>query len=84
MSSIFDLEEQIMECWNVTGDIELVTRNLIDHSDGYTDDDVMNKYLAVKELYEVKFQRMWKTFEVVSGEYHTACKLSGMRERDET
>ena len=70
MSNIAELEQQIMECWNVTKDIELVTKHLIDHTDAYTDDDVMNKYLAIKDLYEVKFEALWRTFEGVTEEYH--------------
>jgi hypothetical protein len=72
---IFDLEQQIMECWNVTRDIELVTRHLVDHSDGYSDDDLMNKYLAIKDLYEIKFDTMWRTFEDVCKEYHERGKI---------
>ena len=70
MSNMAELEQQIMECWNVTKDIELVTKHLIDHSDGYSDDDVMNKYMAIKDLYEVKFEALWRTFEGVTEEYH--------------
>ena len=40
----------------------------------YTDDDVMNKYFAIKELYELKFNQMWATFETVCKEYHAARK----------
>ena len=70
MSNIAELEQQIMECWNVTKDIEMVTRHLIDHTDGYSDDDVMNKYLAIKDLYEVKFEALWRTLDEVTEEYH--------------
>ena len=70
MSNIAELEQQIMECWNVTKDIELVTKHLIDHTDGYSDDDVMNKYLAIKDLYEVKFEALWRTLDEVTEEYH--------------
>ena len=70
MSNIAELEQQIMECWNVTKDIEMVTRHLIDHTDGYSDDDVMNKYLAIKDLYEVKFEALWRTLDEVTQEYH--------------
>lgn len=76
-NAIFDLEQQIQECWNVTKDIELVTRHLVDKSVGYSDDDVMNKYSAIKELYELKFEQMWATFEQVCKDYHTARKLAG-------
>ena len=70
MSNIAELEQQIMERWNVTKDIEMETRHLIDHTDGYSDDDVMNKYLAIKDLYEVKFEALWRTFEDITTEYH--------------
>ena len=70
MSNIAELEQQVLECWNVTKDIEMVTRHLIDHTDGYSDDDVMNKYLAIKDLYEVKFEAMWRTLDEVTQEYH--------------
>ena len=70
MSNIAELEQQIMECWNVTKDIELVTKHLIDHTDGYSDDDVMNKYMAIKDLYEVKFEALWRTLDDVTEEYH--------------
>lgn len=70
MSNIAELEQQIMECCNVTKDIEMVTRHLIDHTDVYTDDDVMNKYMAIKDLYEIKFEALWRTFEDVTTEYH--------------
>jgi len=30
----------------------------------------MNKYYAIKELYEIKFESMWTTFEEVCKEYH--------------
>lgn len=64
----FDLEKQIMECWNVTNDIELITKHFID-SPHYADmsaelsDAIMNKYFAIQELYEVKFETLWDTFE---------------------
>ena len=70
MSNIAELEQQMLEGWNVTKDIEVVTKHLIDHTDGYSDDDVMNKYLAIKDLYEVKFEALWRTFEDITTEYH--------------
>ena len=70
MSNIAELEQQVMECWNVTKDIEMVTRHLIDHTDGYSDDDVMNKYMSIKDLYEVKFEALWRTLDEITEEYH--------------
>ena len=67
---IFDLEEQMLAFDNVTADIDLVVKHLIDRPQGYSDDDLMNKFMAIKDLYEIKFQQMWSTFDEVVKEYH--------------
>jgi hypothetical protein len=56
----FTLEDQIMQCWNVTDDIEMVY-----HTEGlYQDQDrMMNVLLGLQELYNIRFQRMFDTFE---------------------
>jgi hypothetical protein len=71
-NSIFDLEQQIQDCWKVTDDIDLITKHLVEDLDinGQTADAIVNKYSAIKELYDVKFNQMWKTFEKVCAEYH--------------
>jgi hypothetical protein len=71
-NSIFELEQRIMECWQVTDDIDLITNHLVEDLDinGQTADAIVNKYSAVKELYDIKFDQMWKTFEKVCAEYH--------------
>lgn len=75
MSSIFDLEQQLLQFANVTDDIEMVTKHFVDDPewegmDPKLCDALMNKYFAIKELYEIKFQNMWETFEIVCREYH--------------
>jgi len=75
---IFDLEQQIQDCWKVIDDIDMVTKYLVDECDGYDDDDVMNKYFAIKDLYEIKFEKLWNLFQNVCEEYHTYRKLSGV------
>ena len=80
-NSIFHLEQQIQDCWKVTDDMALVARHIINTSE-LSDAKVMYKYIvAIKDLYEIKFQNMWDTFEKLSKEYHTAHKLAGL-ERD--
>jgi hypothetical protein len=78
-NAIFDLEQQIQECWNVTNDLEMVTKHFLDDPKfadikGETWDEMANKYFAIQELYELKFERMWETFEQVTKEYHRANK----------
>ena len=55
----FDLEQEIMECWNVTKDIQ----NLYYASESMTEDQLQNYLLGLEAIYEVKFNKLWDTFE---------------------
>ena len=84
---ICDLEQEMLQFANVTDDIERVTKYFIEDArwesmEPALADALMNKYFAIKELYEIKFENMWHTFEDVCKEYHTYRKLSG-EEREE-
>jgi len=75
MSKIFDLEQEIFECWRVTNDIDLVTSWFVEDPkwegmDPALTDALMNKYFALKELYELRFEKLWSSFEEVCGDYH--------------
>lgn len=58
----FDLEQNIMRCWNVTEDIDLLYENVMENSD-MTTDDIANALLGMKQLYEMKFEKLWANFE---------------------
>lgn len=67
MKDRFDLEQEIMECWRVTDDINMVTKHFIDSPNwkgmnAELADAMMNKYSAIAELYELKFQNLFDTF----------------------
>jgi len=60
----FDLEQQIMECWNVTTDLKRVTEYLLDAPlEPSREDKIANMLLGMEALYEVKFDRCFRTFE---------------------
>lgn len=74
---IFDLEQQIMHCWNVVDDVKLITEWFADDPkwkdmDGTLQDAIMNKYFGIAELYQIKFEKLFSLFEDVSLEYHNA------------
>lgn len=80
MSKIFDLEQQILQCWNVVDDIDLTTAWFVEDPkwegmDPALTDALMNKYFGIKEIYELKFDKLFKTFEEVCREYHRMRKL---------
>ncbi len=55
----FDLEQEILECWNVTKDIQ----NFYHAREKMDEDEQMNYLLGLEALYEVKFQKLWDTFD---------------------
>ena len=57
----FDLEQDIMKCWNITEDIDLLYRNVMDKD--LSTDDIANALLGMKTLYEMKFNEMFDHFE---------------------
>lgn len=53
MSDRFDFEQEILECWKVTNDLQMY----IDQGASIEDTKVLIDY------YERKFQKVWDTFE---------------------
>jgi hypothetical protein len=61
MSDRFDLEQNIMQCWNVCDDIQLY----LDMYDNMDEDQKMNYLIGLKQMYQMKFERTWNNFETV-------------------
>jgi len=61
MTDRFDLEQQIMECWNVTKDIQLLRETISNKI--VTQDFQENFLLGLETIYEAKFEKLWDTFE---------------------
>ena len=59
MSDRFDLEQNIMQCWNVCDDIQLY----LDMYDNMDEDQRMNYLIGLKQMYQLKFERTWDNFE---------------------
>jgi len=57
--SRFDLEQEIMGCWNVVDELKL----LVDKWDSITEDDKLNIIIGMASLYQLKFDIMFNTFE---------------------
>jgi hypothetical protein len=58
----FDLEQEILDCWKLTDDINL----LVDRSVGEPFD--IQDFRALAKVYEHKFNKMWETFEFMVGD----------------
>lgn len=59
MTDRFDLEQNIMQCWNVTDDIQLY----LDMYDNMDEDQKMNFLIGLKQMYQMKFERCFNSFE---------------------
>ena len=59
MSDHFDLEQNIMQCWNVCDDIQL----MLDQWDNLDEDAKQNYLIGLKQMYQMKFERTWGSYE---------------------
>lgn len=56
----FDLEQEILDCWNVTKDLDTLL-SMFDRE--HSEDELMNAVLGLKVLYNRKFEILFDTFE---------------------
>lgn len=74
MSAQFDLEQQILSCWHVTDDINLLYKSVMERD--MSRDEIANVLLGLKSIYELKFNETWDTFEKHIKEYYGANDVS--------
>ena len=64
---VIDLEQEILECWNITRDIkdvyEFLDSPFFEDMEPKHADKLTNLLSGISELYEIKFEKMWNTFE---------------------
>jgi hypothetical protein len=72
MNKILDLEERIMDCWNILEQID-TTLQIVDRTK-CDEDAVSNALIGIKQLYQTKFEVMFETFEDVVREYYNKNK----------
>ncbi len=60
MTDRFDLEQHIMKCWNITDDIDLLNKNVLEKD--ITRDDISNFLLGLKTIYQCKFEELFDVF----------------------
>ena len=59
-----NLENEIMQCWRITDDLDVVANMIADTDMSPKDmDRLMNVVIGMKELYNVRFSEMFTTFE---------------------
>ena len=62
----FDLEQDIQQCWVMVDDINMLMEHFLDNPKfrmaAETEDALANKLMGIRELYEMRFERLWDTF----------------------
>jgi hypothetical protein len=59
----FDLEEAMSNLDQVGEDIETIIYAVGDSPIKYTEDQLLNMLIGIKQLHNARYQKMWNTFE---------------------
>jgi hypothetical protein len=59
--SRFDLEQQIMDCWHIIDDVKILNEYILESD--LTKDQISNALLGLEEIYQMKFDKLFRTFE---------------------
>jgi len=68
MTDRFDLEQQIMNCWNIIEDIKLLDKNVLEgkiEGGEMTNDEISNYLLGLETIYDLKFTQLFDTFSTL-------------------
>lgn len=58
---LYELEQQILQCWNIVDDIDRLYRFVLDRD--MSKDDIANVLVGIKMIYSMKFEETFETFE---------------------
>jgi hypothetical protein len=61
MTDRFDLEQQIMNCWHIIDDVKILNEYVLESD--LTKDQISNALLGLEEIYQMKFDKLFRTFE---------------------
>ena len=84
MGKQFDLEQQILACWNVTSDLDVLFEELVENTEGFDRDKVSNFVLGLTTIYGSKFEKLFRTFEEFLKEYYQTKKAKDALELQAT
>lgn len=61
MKDRFDLEQQILDCWKVTMDLQDM-REVVEEGGLLTYAELEARVKCIEAIYDVKFHKLWNTF----------------------
>ncbi len=66
MSSLQDFEQEFLRCWEITEDLDLLAE------ENEHDDDLSSRLLGIKQVYDMRFNKAWSTYEDIIIEHYKA------------
>jgi hypothetical protein len=63
--SRFDLESEILECWQITSDLRVLGEAV---GDGASYDTIMNIIIGLEQLYDLRFAKTMQTLSKIISE----------------
>ncbi len=66
---IFELEQEILHCWHITNDLRDVGEMFLEGYKDATPDNISNVSFALADVYNMRFEKMWRNFENITSEY---------------
>ena len=70
MTQLYDLEQPIMDCWPVCGDLKTMYQQIGDGERDPTHDELMNALMGMQQLYQWKFEQLFYKYEQVLKTQH--------------
>lgn len=64
MSKLQDLEQEFLRCWEITQDLTLLAE-VVNNGSDYT-----NIVKSIIEIYELRFEKAWATYEQLVAEHY--------------
>jgi hypothetical protein len=63
MKTRFDLEQEIMQVWNLKEDLQLIFAGVCDHGLAEDEDKLANALLGAITLHDMRCEQLFNTFE---------------------
>lgn len=77
----FDLEQQILQCWNICDELKLLNELVLEKN--ISRDDTSNIVMGLETLYQHKFDKCFQLFEDLLAEYHSMKQdLKSLKQED--
>lgn len=67
----FDLEQNIQQCWSIVEEVKLLNECVLERN--LSADEISNVLLGLESLYQLKFLKLWETFETLIHHKKIAC-----------